>query len=155
MTDAPPRKIVGTIGLQHLNLPSGVIVIPPYYSAPQPKLMTPTPAEAPPTRRRNTMPMLNAKTIKAVVPLDASEVAVLYVPDKPRHIITVSVAGRTIEADVASKSLRKAQVMIREVGPENVFVMLQGRLGPGDVLQECGLVAQAKTPKEAPIAAAA
>ena len=52
-------------------------------------------------------------------------------------------------AEIAAKSLRKAQTAIREAGADNLALVLQGRL-TGDTIAEAGLSAQPKTPKAAP-----
>jgi hypothetical protein len=49
-------------------------------------------------------------------------------------------------ADIATKSLRKAKATISANGTENVSVLVQGKL-KGNEIVDCGLVAQAKTPK--------
>ena len=50
-------------------------------------------------------------------------------------------------AEIAAKSLLKAQTAIREAGADN---MLQGRLVAGDRVAEAGLSAQPKAAKPAP-----
>jgi predicted O-methyltransferase YrrM len=52
-----------------------------------------------------------------------------------------------VTADVAAKSLRKAQAAIREAGVDGVAVILQGALAAGDEITEAGLSAQPKAPK--------
>ena len=47
------------------------------------------------------------------------------------------------------ESLRKAIALIRETGAEGCVALLQGKLGPGDAVQECGIVAQVKQAKAA------
>jgi len=68
---------------------------------------------------------------------------------QPRVKFSVAYEGGTLGADVAAKSVRKAQSTIRTVGVENTFVMLQGKLGRGEIL-EADLVAQPKTPPNSP-----
>jgi hypothetical protein len=69
-------------------------------------------------------------------------------------MLTVRLPDRTITTDLASKSIRKAQAIIDEHGVDGTACILQGRLLAGDVLAECGLVAQPKKKPE-PVAAAA
>ena len=52
---------------------------------------------------------------------------------------------RTITAEIAAKSLRKAQTAIREAGADNIALVLQGHLAVGDAIAEAGLAAQPKT----------
>jgi hypothetical protein len=117
------------------------------------------PALSRPANLRETetsMPKLvvTARSVKLTVPLDAADMAAMPVPEG-RAKFAVNYEGGMLEADVASKSLRKAQGVIREHGPDNTFVMLQGKLGRGGEILECGLVAQVKktcAPAAAPLA---
>jgi len=61
-------------------------------------------------------------------------------------VLRIAVAGRTIAADVASKSLRKCLLVVQEAGVDGVAVILTGKL-EGDTLSEAGIVAQVKAPK--------
>jgi hypothetical protein len=45
---------------------------------------------------------------------------------------------------------REAVAIVAEHGAEGVAVIVRGRLAAGDVLEECGVTAQVKTPKPAP-----
>jgi hypothetical protein len=93
---------------------------------------------------------LNGRALKVTAPLDPAELVALRVPDgQPRIRLQIKVAGRTVSADIASKSLRKAIATIRETGADGCVALIQGKLGPGDVVQECGLVAQIKAAKVA------
>src|SRR5262245_12011247 len=56
--------------------------------------------------------------------------------------------GRTYTANIATKSLRRAEATIAANGAENTFVMVQGRL-QGSAIADCGLVAQVKVAKAA------
>lgn len=100
---------------------------------------------------------LQAKTVKVTLLLDpvlilgaskAIDEATGRVP------LRVSVAGRTITADVAAKSLRRTLTSIREAGPDGIAVILQGVLMAGDVLSEASIAAQLKAPKPAVAVAA-
>jgi predicted O-methyltransferase YrrM len=62
-------------------------------------------------------------------------------------ILRVQLPDRVVTADVAAKSLRKAQAAIREAGVDGVAVILQGALAAGDEITEAGLSAQPKAPK--------
>ena len=111
---------------------------------PPPPPASPAPRFSP---RTNTM-KLNAKALKVTLVLDATELAALPDPTAARIVLQISVAGgRTVSADIAGKSLRKAKATIAEHGPDNVAVVLQGKLMDGNVVAEAGLVAQSKQPK--------
>jgi len=71
---------------------------------------------------------------------------------KPRVSLHIRLPDRTVTAEIASKSLRKAQTAIRTTGADNLVLMLQGRLAAGDVIAEVGLSAQPKAarPPQAP-----
>jgi hypothetical protein len=95
---------------------------------------------------------LTARSLKVTIVLDPAEVALLAVPDgQPRCVLRTAVAGRIVTADIAARSLRKAQATIHEHGPAGVAVILQGKLVVGDQLAEAALAAQAKAPKPAPV----
>ena len=88
---------------------------------------------------------LSAKSLKTTVVLAAEEVLALSAPDgKPRCIVRVSVAGRTLLADLNAKSVRKAISTIRANGPEACAVVLQGKLAVDNTLAEAGLTVQLK-----------
>jgi hypothetical protein len=99
---------------------------------------------------------LTAKSLKATVVLDAAQVAGLSAPDgKPRCIVRINIAGRTVTADLNAKSVRKAIATIREAGPDACAVILQGKLQPDNSLAEAGLTVQLKVKAEAPAPAIA
>lgn len=99
---------------------------------------------------------LSAKSIKITIVLDPAEVASIPTPEgKPRCLVRISVAGRVVSADLNAKSLRKVIATIRENGPENVAVILQGKLGANDEILEAGLSAQPRTVKPSAEAAPA
>ena len=88
---------------------------------------------------------LNAKSLKVTCLLDPAEVAALIAPATARVTLQVKVDGRGYTADVAAKSLRKAQATIAE---GDCVVLIQGKL-VGDAIIEAGLVAQPKVAKSA------
>jgi hypothetical protein len=105
--------------------------------------------------RPATPSTLTAKTIKTTLVLDPNEVASIPTPEgKPRCIVRITVAGRTLTADLNAKSVRKAIATIREAGSENVACILQGKLMVDNSIAEAGLSAQPKVakPAEAPAA---
>ena len=91
---------------------------------------------------------LSATKLKVTVVLRPNELLTVPAPEgTPRVTLTVALPDRTVKADIATKSLRRAQTAIREAGADNVAVILQGALVAGDVITEAGLSAQPKTPK--------
>jgi hypothetical protein len=97
------------------------------------------------------MPTLITRALKCTALLDPAELeAITLVDGIPRVQLNIRVAdGRTVTADIAAKAVRKALAVIAEHGTAGVAVLLQGKLGQGDVLLEAGLVAQPKAPKPA------
>jgi len=88
---------------------------------------------------------LIARAVKLTVPLSPAAVAALDAREGgPSRIrLTITFDGGTLWTEVAAKSVRKAQKVIAENGPEAVFCTLQGKLVKNEIV-ECGLVAQVK-----------
>ena len=100
------------------------------------------------------MPALNARSLKCTVVLDPAEVVAIPVTDGlPRLLLRIRLPDRTVTADLAAKSVRRAQAAIREHGEAGVAAVIQGKLVVGDVMQEAGLAVQPKIPKPAEEAA--
>jgi hypothetical protein len=75
--------------------------------------------------------------------LNPDEVAALTVKDGiPRVELRIQAPGRVVTVDLAAKSIRKAIAALAEAGPGRGVAILQGRLGPGDRLEEAGLSVQ-------------
>jgi hypothetical protein len=89
---------------------------------------------------------LTARSLKCTLVLNAAELAAQADPVGTRVVLAVEVGGRTLAADIAAKSLRKAKATIAEHGADHVALILQGKLD-GNAVMEAGLVAQPKTPK--------
>jgi hypothetical protein len=103
--------------------------------------------------RANT---LTAKSIKATLVLNPNEVATIPTSEgKPRCIVRVNVAGRTVVADLNAKSVRKAIATIRAAGVDGVACIFQSKFNADDTLGEAGLSVQLKTKAEAPTASEA
>lgn len=104
---------------------------------------------------RTTAPgTLTATRLKVTTVLNATEVLAVPAPDgTPRVNLRIRLPDRVVTADIATKSLRKAQATVRTLGADNVVLLLQGHLAAGDVIAEAGLSAQPKTPKPQPDAA--
>jgi hypothetical protein len=105
---------------------------------------------APPQHRGNRRAgttELAARAIKLTIVLDGAAVAAIAVPDGGRPRIVVTAAGRRLTAELNPKTLRKTVATIREHGPDQVAVVLQGKLAAGDVIEEGAITAQVKTPK--------
>jgi hypothetical protein len=95
--------------------------------------------------------MLTTNKLKVTMVLKAEELlAVSASEGQARTVLRVKTAdGRAVSADIATKSLRKAQTTARELGADGVALILQGSLAANDVLVEAGLVAQPRVKKEA------
>ena len=109
---------------------------------------------APPGLRTATLTLpsspgtLTAARLKVTTILNTDELNAVSPPNgKPRITLRIRLPDRTLTAEIASKSLRKAQTAIRDVGADNIVLLLQGHLIAGDVIAEAGLSAQ---PKAAP-----
>jgi len=92
-----------------------------------------------------------AKKLKVTLMLDAAPfVALGAVPDNApsRTDITITVGGRIVAADLATKSVRKAVKTLIEHGPDNVVLILQGVLASDNRVEEAGITAQVKVPAE-------
>jgi hypothetical protein len=97
---------------------------------------------------------LTATRLKVTCVLNTAELLAVPAPDGVSRVnLHIQLPDRTVTADIATKSLRKAQVAVRELGADNVALLLQGRLVAGDVIDEAGLSAQPKAPKPQPAAA--
>jgi len=102
-------------------------------------------AAAGPVRLPDT---LGAKRLKVSVTLAAVELlAIACTEGVPRVTLRIRLPDRLVTAEVAAKSLRKAQTAIRNAGPDNIAVLLQGNLVAGDVIAAVGLTAQPKAAK--------
>jgi hypothetical protein len=94
--------------------------------------------------------MLTANQLKITVVLRPEELLTIPAPDgTPRIVLKIKLPDRTISADIASKSLRRAQTTIRDLGNENVACLLQGNLIANDVISDAGLSVQPKVKKQA------
>ena len=87
-----------------------------------------------------------ARSVKLTIPLQAATVVALSAPEggPTRLKLTVTFDGGSLRAEVAAKSVRKAQRTLAEHGPDAVVCLLQGKLSAKGEIIECGLVAQVK-----------
>jgi hypothetical protein len=82
--------------------------------------------------------------------LNTDQLAAVPAPDgKPRVILRVRLPNRKLSAEIATKSLRKAQAAIREAGVDAIALVLRSCLVEGDVIAEAALSAQPKAAKQA------
>jgi hypothetical protein len=92
-----------------------------------------------------------ARKLKVALVIDAAPLMALNaLPDSApaRTEITIEVGGRTVTADIATKSIRKVLKTLADQGPDRVVVIVQGVLAAGDRIEEAGLVAQVKAAAE-------
>jgi hypothetical protein len=97
----------------------------------------------------------DAKKLKVTLVLESASFVQMGVPPDsvpPRTTIAVNVGGRTVTADIATKSVRKAVKQLLEHGAPNVTLILQGTLAANNSIEEAGLVAQAKAQPAAGVA---
>jgi hypothetical protein len=90
--------------------------------------------------------------LKITAVLDAAPFVKLGVPPDdapPRTNLVVDVSGRTVTADIATKSIRKAVKTLLEHGEQNVALVLQGALTADNRVEEAGVVAQVKAAQTA------
>ena len=93
---------------------------------------------------------LTGRALKCTVALSPAETLAQPVPEgRPRIVLRIRVPDRTVTADIATKSLRRAQATIREAGSDNCVCILQGKLVAGDAVLEAGLSVQLKAKAEA------
>jgi hypothetical protein len=88
-----------------------------------------------------------ARKLKVTAIVDATPFAALRaIPDNapPRTDLTIAIDGRTVTADLATRSVRKAVKTLTDSGSDNVVLILQGVLTPGNRIEEAGIVAQVK-----------
>jgi len=122
--------------------------------APTPPLRRPPPPpslgreQSPPLRLPGT---LTASRLKVTTVLNATELLAVPAPEgKPRITLRIRLPDRTITAEIAAKSLLKAQTAIRETAADSIAPVLQGHLVAGDVIAEAGLSSQPKAAKPPP-----
>jgi len=93
--------------------------------------------------------MLTANKLKCTLVLRADELLTIPAPDgTARIVLKIKLPDRTLSADIATKSLRRAQATIKELGADGVACILQGNL-VGDAIADAGLSAQPKQKKQA------
>jgi hypothetical protein len=91
---------------------------------------------------------LTAAWLKVTTILNADDLLAITAPEgRPRVTLHIRLPDRSVTAEIAAKSLRKAQTAIREAGADNLALVLQGHLVAGDVIAEAGLSAQPKAAK--------
>jgi hypothetical protein len=86
---------------------------------------------------------LRAARLRLTLTLNAAELSAIE-KEKPRITLRIRLPVRTLTAEIAAKSLRKAQAAIRSAGADNFALALQGPLPVGDTIAEAGLSAQPK-----------
>jgi hypothetical protein len=92
-----------------------------------------------------------ARKLKVTMMIDAAPFAALRaIPDTApsRTELIIAVAGRTVTADIATKSVRKAVKTLTENGADKVVLIMQGVLCSDNRIEEAGITAQVKVPAE-------
>ena len=92
------------------------------------------------------MTIIDVKSIKVTIPIQATEIPMELVPPdgKPAGVvnITFQCGDIAMAASFNGKSFKK---QMKKVEP-GAFAVIQGKLGPGNQLLECGLVIQPPKP---------
>jgi hypothetical protein len=84
------------------------------------------------------------RAINVMILLDPNEILAIQAPDGiPWVQLRIEVAGRTLTADISSKSARRAIAAIREHGIDDVAAIVRGKL-VSDRIEECYLAAKPK-----------
>lgn len=89
----------------------------------------------------------SARKLKITAVLDAAPFVKLGVPPDnapPRTNLVVTVGDRTLHADLATKSVRKAARTLLEHGEQNITLIIQGSLAADNRVEEAGITAQVK-----------
>jgi hypothetical protein len=93
---------------------------------------------------------LQSRALKATLVLNPSPLVGVKVPDGTKQVVLViTLPDRTVRAAVNAKGLRRCIAAITDHGPENVAVVLSGRLDANNALLEAGISAMPKAPKTA------
>ena len=102
----------------------------------------------PPARDPRGAVKLSAKALEVTLVLDPVVFGQIELPPgTPAPPFVIDVGDRKVRAQISAKSLKKALTLIAEHGAEAVAVVLQGKLGDGDVVEEAGITAQVKGPR--------
>ena len=104
-----------------------------------------------PTPCRHAPGTLAAARLKVTTTLNATELLAINPTDgKPRVSLRIRLPDRIVTAEIASKSLRKAQTAIHDAEADSIALVLQGRLIAGDVFAQASLSAQPRAAKPPP-----
>jgi hypothetical protein len=114
-----------------------------------------TPKSARHAQEAHTLPprsgTLAAARLKVTTTLNATELLAINPTDgKPRVSLRIRLPDRIVTAEIASKSLRKAQTAIHDAEADSIALVLQGRLIAGDVFAQASLSAQPRAAKPPP-----
>jgi hypothetical protein len=86
---------------------------------------------------------LSAKSIKVVLAIDPQLLLGVGVANGVAQVpFVIAVAGRHIKGRLNAKTLRRAVGVVTASAGEGVAVIIQGRLMPGEQLEDAGIAAQ-------------
>jgi hypothetical protein len=96
---------------------------------------------------------LTAKSVKLTLVIDPAALIDFVVPNGRRPRFHIRVNDRKLTGDLNPKTLRKVTAAVTEHGPDNVNVLIQGRLGAkdhtgADIVTDAGIAVQIKAPAE-------
>jgi len=89
-----------------------------------------------------------SKAVKVTLVLDPAGITRVDSIGQKQVKVRITVEAMTLEADINSKSYRKAIAAIDELGAENCNVILQGSMKIQGKIEGAGLVVQPKKAKE-------
>jgi hypothetical protein len=91
---------------------------------------------------------LTARAIKVTLVVEPEALAGFVVPNGGERVrFWVRVGERRLTGELNPKTVRKVIATVAEHGAGAVAVVVQGKLGAGDVVEEAGITAQVKGPK--------
>jgi hypothetical protein len=95
-------------------------------------------------------PVLNlaAKSIKVTLVIDPAQLRGVSVPNGATQVpFVIDAGGRKVRGRFNAKTLRRSAAVVAELGAASLAVIIQGRLGAGDQIEDAGIAAQPKAPR--------
>jgi hypothetical protein len=93
---------------------------------------------------------MTARALKVTAVVDPAALAAFHVPNgSQRSPFVISIGEHQVVGEFNSKTLRRCLAAVRDAGPENVAVVVSGKI-VGDRLEEAGILAQPRTNRSPP-----
>ena len=125
---------------------------------PETVIITPKPVKVkseskPAVKKSNPPPDINivkaaSKSVKVTLVLDSAGISRIDSTGQKQVKLMITVVSMILEADINSKSYRKALAAIDELGAENCNLILQGSMKIQGKIESAGLAVQPKKAKE-------